>query len=122
MKNILIAEDEEFNQVVLKDMLEIYYPDLTIRTVGNGKEALEVIREGWPDLVLSDIDMPEMNGIELVETVRKEFGNDLPMISITAYALTGDKEKMLLHGFSNYISKPIVMEELEKVLTPYLEN
>lgn len=120
MKKVLIAEDEAFNQIVLQDMLELIYPDLEVRIANNGKEALEVIKEGWPDIVLSDVDMPEMNGIELIEAVRQGLKSDLTMISITAYAITGDKEKLLMHGFDSYISKPIVMEELQEALDPYL--
>ena len=121
MKKVLIAEDEEFNQIVLQDMLELFYPDLEIKVVENGKEALAVIKEGWPDIVLSDVDMPEMNGVELVQTVRNELKSDLPMVSITAYAITGDKENLLMHGYNGYISKPIVMDELQAALDSFFK-
>ena len=121
MKKVLIAEDESFNQLVLQDMLELFYPDLDIRIVDDGAQALEVIKEGWPDIVLSDVDMPAMNGIELVEAVRKELKSSIPMISVTAYAITGDREKLLMHGFDSYLSKPIVMEELQDVLDPFFK-
>jgi len=117
--HILIAEDEDFNQMVLRGMIEILYPNVTMEIVSNGVEALEELKNGTYDLLLSDVDMPLMNGYELVSEVKK-LGLAIPMICVTAFAISGDKEKLLMHGFERYISKPIDMDEMKAVLDPYL--
>lgn len=119
--HILIAEDEEYNQMVIQAMIEMLYPQVRIEMVSDGREAFEKLQGGSFDLVLTDIDMPEMNGYDLLTEVRKK-GLNIPMICVTAFAISGDKEKLLLHGFERYISKPIDMEDLKSVLDPYLEG
>lgn len=119
--HILIAEDEEYNQMVIQAMIEMLYPQVRIEMVSNGREAFEKLQEGSFDLVLTDIDMPVMNGYDFLTEVRKT-GLNIPMICVTAFAISGDKEKLLLHGFERYISKPIDMEDLKSVLDPYLEG
>ena len=119
--HILIAEDEEYNQMVVQAMIEILYPDVSMEIVSNGVEALDRLKNGAYDLLLSDIDMPLMNGCELVSEVKK-IGLSIPMICVTAFAISGDKEKLLMHGFERYISKPIDMDEMKLVLDPYLLN
>lgn len=116
---ILIAEDEEYNQMVVQAMIEILYPDVSVEIVSNGVEALEKLRNGSFDLLLSDVDMPLMNGYELVSEI-KNMGMKIPMICVTAFAISGDKEKLLMHGFENYISKPIDMDVMKSILDPYL--
>ncbi len=117
--HILIAEDEDFNQMVLRGMIEILYPNVTMEIVSNGVEALEKLKSETYDLLLSDVDMPLMNGYELVSEV-KNLGLAIPMICVTAFAISGDKEKLLMHGFERYISKPIDMDDMKAVLDPYL--
>lgn len=117
--HILIAEDEDFNQMVLRGMIEILYPNVTMEIVSNGVEALEKLQNTQYDLLLSDVDMPEMNGYELVSEVKKR-GLTIPMICVTAFAISGDKEKLLMHGFERYISKPIDMDDMKAVLDSYL--
>ncbi|MDD2838002.1 MAG: response regulator [Sulfuricurvum sp.] len=119
--HILIAEDEEYNQMVIQAMIEMLYPQVRIEMVSDGREAFEKLQGGSFDLVLTDIDMPVMNGYDLLTEVRKR-GLNIPMICVTAFAISGDKEKLLLHGFERYISKPIDMEDLKSVLDPYLEG
>jgi CheY-like chemotaxis protein len=117
--HILIAEDEEYNQMVVQAMIEILYPEVTMEMVSNGVEALEKLQSGSFDLLLSDVDMPMINGYELVSEVKK-LGIEIPMICVTAFAISGDKEKLLMHGFERYISKPIDMDDMKAVLDPYL--
>lgn len=116
---ILIAEDEEYNQMVVQTMIELLYPDVEVLMVSNGIEALDRLKTESFDLVLSDVDMPLMNGYELVSET-KALGLNVPMICVTAFAISGDKEKLLMHGFSRYISKPIDMDEMKSILDPYL--
>jgi CheY-like chemotaxis protein len=116
---ILIAEDEEYNQMVVQAMIEILYPEVSMDIVSNGVEALEKLQQGGYDLLLSDVDMPLMNGYDLVSEIKK-LSIELPMVCVTAFAISGDKEKLLMHGFDRYISKPIDMDEMKAVLDPYL--
>lgn len=119
--HILIAEDEEYNQMVLQGMIEILYPDVSIEIVSNGVEALEKLREKPFDLLLSDVDMPLMNGYDLVSEI-KNMDLNIPLVCVTAFAISGDKEKLLMHGFDGYISKPIDMDIMKSVLDPYLAD
>lgn len=116
---ILIAEDEEYNQMVVQAMVEILYPDVIMEIVNNGVEALEKLKNGSFDLLLSDVDMPLMNGYELVSEIKK-MELTLPLISVTAFAISGDREKLLMHGFDDYISKPIDMDAMKIVLDRYI--
>lgn len=118
---ILIAEDEEYNQMVVQAMIELLYPDVHIVMVSNGIEALEQLKSGPFDLLLSDVDMPLMNGYELVNEIKK-LDVKLPMICVTAFAISGDREKLLMHGFERYISKPIDMDEMKATLDEYLSG
>lgn len=116
---VLIAEDEEYNQMVIQAMIEMLYPEVGVVMVSNGLEALEKLKAESFDLVLSDVDMPVMNGYELVSEVKKT-GIATPLLCVTAFAISGDREKLLMHGFERYISKPIDMDELKSVLDDYL--
>lgn len=116
---VLIAEDEEYNQMVVQGMIEMLYPHVEVCVVGNGSEALEKLRDEPFDLLLSDVDMPVMNGYDLLSAMKAE-KIAVPAISVTAFAVSGDKEKLLMHGFDRYISKPIDMEEMKSVLDEFL--
>lgn len=118
---ILIAEDEEFNQMVVEAMIELLYPGARVEMVSNGMEALDILKTQTFDLLLSDVDMPLMNGYELVSEVKK-LGLTIPMVCVTAFAISGDREKLLMHGFDGYISKPIDMEDMKTVLDTYLKG
>lgn len=118
----LLVEDEEFNLMVLEEMIKIEYPDIEIVTANNGQEACEILKENSFNLILSDINMPVMDGYTLIEKIKKEFLLKTPTIAVTAFAIQGDKEKLLMAGFDYYISKPIDMLELHKVLAASLLN
>ncbi len=119
---ILIAEDEECNQMVVQAMIELLYPHVSVEMVENGAEALEKLKKESFDLLLSDIDMPIMNGYALLTEVKETLKLSLPVICVTAFAISGDREKLLLHGFDAYISKPIDMDDIKSVLDAYIPN
>ncbi len=117
---ILLAEDNVSNQKVTLQMLKKlgYRAD----AVANGQEVLESLERQLYDLILMDIKMPVMNGIEAARAIRERWPNNGPkIVAITAYALHGDKEKCLEAGMDDYISKPVLMEELAKVLEKYTD-
>lgn len=116
MKKILVAEDDELNRIVIKEMLTLIMPDIEIEIVENGMDAYEKLKESSFDLILTDIDMLVMNGRELLKKVKRELNLDTPMVSVTAFAVAGDKERLLLEGFDDYISKPIDINRLREVI------
>jgi len=104
---ILLAEDNTANQFVIKNMLK--YAGLQVDIVANGLEAVEAIRNLPYDIVLMDISMPEMDGLTATQEIRKypEPAGKLPIIAITAHALSGDRERFINAGMNDYLSKPI---------------
>ncbi len=117
---LLIVENEDSNRLLLEEMLELMYPDIEITSASNGIEAVKCIDEHAFDLIVTDIDMPEMNGYELFDAVRYEKNLDTPMVCITAYAVKGDRDKLLEHGFNDYLSKPINMNDFEALIEKYI--
>lgn len=113
-KRVLLAEDNQSNQKVISMMLKRlgYKAD----AVTNGKEALMALERRHYDVVLMDVRMPEMDGLEATRLIRKRWPDKTKIIAITAYALRGDKEKCLEAGMDAYISKPVRLEELAEVL------
>ncbi len=104
---ILLAEDNPANQMVIKNILES--SNLQVDIVANGQEAIEAVRHLPYDIVLMDISMPEMDGITATREIRQLPGeiSKLPIIALTAHALSGDKERFLAAGMNDYLSKPI---------------
>lgn len=117
-ESILVVEDDSINKIVMKKMLqEIGYNK--VKTAANGIEALKLIENNKFDIILMDIQMPELDGIETTHIIReneKKSGEHIPIIAITAYALKGDKEKYLCNGMDDYISKPVNINELNEKL------
>jgi len=116
---ILIVEDEPFNITVLEEMIYIFYPDMEIKSAQNGKIGYELLQGESFDLILSDVSMPVMDGYALIDKIKNELELQTPTIAVTAFAIQGDKEKLLLAGFDGYISKPIDIGILEETLEKY---
>ena len=110
---ILMAEDNLVNQKVALSMLKRlgYRADVA----NNGVEVLRALQEKPYDVVLMDVQMPEMDGLEATRRIRGS-GKDTRIIAMTAHALEGDREECLQAGMNEYISKPIQIEELRKAL------
>jgi signal transduction histidine kinase/CheY-like chemotaxis protein len=109
---ILLAEDNAFNQKVATRMLETAGHSVTV--VKNGLEAVEAYSKHHFDLVFMDVQMPVMDGVEATRLIREQqtAGGRVPIIAMTAHAMTGDREKYLSAGMDDYVSKPISREEL----------
>lgn len=117
LKTILIAEDDDLNYLFFEHILKSR-ADRLIRAV-TGKEAVEIYRNDRSiDLILMDIQMPEMNGYEATEQIRK-FDQEVIIIAQTAYAMTGDKEKALRVGCNEHITKPVSKSQLFMLLEAY---
>lgn len=119
-RKILVAEDYIVNQEVIQDILELM--DLEVEIAENGKEAIDKHLEKHYDLILMDIQMPELDGFEATKKIRKIEGDSghTTIIALTANALAGDREKCLQAGMDDYLSKPIEAKKLEEILLKYL--
>jgi len=117
---VLIVDDMDMNLYVAKGMLSPY--GLQIDTATSGPEAIEKIKRNEYDLVFMDHMMPKMDGMETTQEVRKLGGvyEKLPIVALTANAVAGMKEMFLSSGFNGFISKPIVMRELDKIIREWL--
>jgi CheY-like chemotaxis protein len=108
MPTLAVVEDNADNRLLLQAILGDQFD---IVEYDNGTDALSGFHRSRPDLVLLDISLPDMDGTEILMRVRKDSGlRDLPIIALTAHAMTGDREKYLAAGFDDYITKPIVDE------------
>ena len=114
---VLLAEDHPINQKVATRMLEDRGHEVTV--VDNGRLALEALESGAFDLVLMDVQMPEMGGFEALEGIRtgeRSRGGHLPIVALTAHAMAGDRERCLEAGFDDYLAKPIHATALAEAL------
>ncbi|HEX9809530.1 MAG TPA: response regulator [Alphaproteobacteria bacterium] len=118
-KTVLIVEDNELNMKLFHDLLEAH-GFATIQT-RNGMEAVGLAREHRPDLILLDIQLPEISGLEVTRELKKDEDlKSIPVIAVTAFAMKGDEEKIREGGCEAYIAKPIsvttFMQTIQKVL------
>jgi CheY-like chemotaxis protein len=111
---ILVVEDDPDSRRTARALLEDHYRVLEAQ---DGRAGLERARAGHPDLIMMDIDMPIMDGVQALEAIRRDEAlRSIPVIAVTASAMTGDREAILAHGFDGYISKPIDNEVLATTL------
>jgi len=114
---ILLAEDSVLNQKLAVALLERQGHTVTI--ANNGLQAVDAVQAGSYDLILMDVSMPEMDGLEATEEIRKrqrDSGVRTPIIAMTAHALVGDREQCLAAGMDAYVAKPIRPQELYRTL------
>ncbi|MCD4790192.1 MAG: response regulator [Bacteroidales bacterium] len=117
-KTILIAEDVEDNFLLIESILS--NTQVQILWAKDGKEAIDICKENKNiDLILMDIRMPVINGYEATKQI-KQFNNDLPIIALTAYAIDGDSARAFEYGCDDYITKPVIKEELLSLINDYL--
>ena len=124
---VLLAEDNEFNQMIAQDDLSYYIEDVKIDVVENGVLALEKLENGNYDLILMDVQMPEMNGFEATQKIRTNeelIGNEkrIPIIAMTASLLKSEVNNCYNVGMDNYIPKPYKAEELIGVIYEELKG
>ena len=120
-KTVLIVEDNELNMKLFHDLLEAHGYD-TLQT-RDGIEALELARAYRPDLVLMDIQLPEISGLEVTKWIKEDENlSSIPIIAVTAFAMKGDEEKILSGGCEAYIAKPISVTAFLETIKRYLED
>ena len=105
-KTVLIVEDNDLNMKLFKDLLEAHGFE-TLQTK-DGKQALKMAKEHRPDLIIMDIQLPEVSGLEVTSWIKNDDDiKHIPVIAVTAFAMKGDEEKMREGGCEAYIAKPI---------------
>jgi two-component system cell cycle response regulator DivK len=120
MKSIYIVEDNEKNMKLFRAILKLI-PNIEIFEETQGNLGLELIKTGNPNLIILDIQLPILNGIEICEELRRidKFIN-IPIIAVTSFAMKGDKERILKAGFNEYVSKPIKVKEFRNLIEKYI--
>lgn len=119
---ILIAEDNEVNMYLTKTLIEQLAPNSQIVEARDGVEAVDMFFEYFPDFVLMDIQMPNMNGLEATKQIRmKEMGRSTPIVALTAGSMSCERERCLQAGMDDFVPKPIVRKDLEDILNKWLK-
>lgn len=118
---VLIVEDNEKNLKLFRLIINsLGYETLTAR---DGEEGVRAAKEAMPDLILMDIQMPVMDGVSAVDLLKAdETTRGIPVIALTSYAMKGDRERFLEHGFADYLAKPVSKDDLIKAVKNVLEK
>ena len=105
-KTVLIVEDNELNMKLFRDLLEAH--GYQTSGTSNGYEALDLVRKMRPDLILMDIQLPEVSGLQVTKWIKQDnMLKHIPVVAVTAFAMKGDEEKIREGGCEAYLAKPI---------------
>ncbi len=119
-KTILIVEDNELNMKLFNDLLQAHGYD-TVQTT-DGRDAVGLVREHMPDLILMDIQLPEISGLEVTKILKADDElKHIPVIAVTAFAMKGDEEKIREGGCESYIAKPISVPIFLETISQFLD-
>jgi CheY-like chemotaxis protein len=120
-KNVMVVEDNEKNRKLMRVILKA--KGYTVTEASTGEEALNILKNQKPDIILMDIQLPGIDGITLAKQIKgNTITKDIPIIAVTAYAMKGDKQKILECGCDDYVSKPINTQELPLVIEKYIKK
>lgn len=119
-KTVLVVDDNKINIKIAEKLLS-HYDFLVIDSALSGKEAIEKVRKNNYDLVFMDIMMPEMDGVETLHKLR-DLGYEKPVVTLTADAVEGSREKYLSEGFSEYLSKPVSTKDMDYIINKYIKK
>ena len=118
---VFLVEDNKINMLLAKTLITQILPNVSIFEFENGKEVVKKASELKPDLILMDIQMPEMNGYEATAEIRKIANlEQTPIIALTAGTIVGEKEKCIEAGMNDYITKPIDRENLKNIISNWI--
>lgn len=120
-KKVLIVEDNELNMKLFHDLLEAHNIE-TIQT-RDGRLAFDIAKENRPDLIIMDIQLPEVSGLDITKRIKEDPElRSIPVIAVTAFAMKGDEQKIREGGCEDYISKPISVTTFLEVVKMYLNQ
>jgi two-component system cell cycle response regulator DivK len=118
-KKVLIVEDNELNMKLFRDLLEAHGFE-TVQT-REGLKALDMAREHKPDLILMDIQLPEVSGLDVTKWIKNDASlSSIPVLAVTAFAMKGDEERILEGGCEGYLSKPITVTTFIETVRKFL--
>ncbi|MBK1697537.1 response regulator [Rhodovibrio salinarum] len=118
-KTVLVVEDNELNMKLFHDLLEAH--GYGILQTKDGMEALQIARDHKPDLILMDIQLPEVSGLEVTKWIKEDDNlKSIPVIAVTAFAMKGDEEKIREGGCEAYIAKPISVANFLQTVQRFL--
>ncbi len=118
---ILIIEDNPKNLKLIRDVLQ--FQGYTTIEAGTGEAGVELTRAQQPALILMDVQLPGMDGREAMKVLKADASTlHIPIIALTSFAMTGDRERLLAEGFDGYMSKPIAIKEVPKMVESYLSG
>jgi two-component system cell cycle response regulator DivK len=121
MATILVVEDNPMNMELTVDLLESY--GFEVMQAEDGSQALDVVSKNTFDLILLDMQLPKMDGLEVLEKIKEnENTKDIPVVALTAHAMRGDDKKFIDAGCAGYISKPIDIHDFKETITNYVNN
>jgi len=115
--HLLVVDDNAMNRDLMKHLLKSR--GLSFSIVSNGREAIDQLRHNKYDMVLMDIQMPEMDGYTATREIRETLGLDIPVIAMTAHAMAGERERCLSCGMNEYLSKPVREQELFRMIASF---
>lgn len=115
-KKVLIVEDNELNMKLFEDLLGAHGYD-TVKT-RDGRQVMDIARAEKPDLIIMDIQLPEVSGLEVTQWELRA----IPVVAVTAFAMKGDEEKIRQGGCEDYVSKPISITDFMQVVQKHLEK
>ncbi|MBN3518810.1 PAS domain S-box protein [Algoriphagus lutimaris] len=118
---VLVAEDNMVNMMLAETIIKRSFPNAILIKTKNGKEALDYCKEEFPDIILMDVQMPEMNGYEATRRIRNlKNGDRIPIVALTAGNVKGEREKCLEAGMNDFVVKPVVEETLNNIFQKWL--
>ena len=120
-KTILIVEDNELNMKLFNDLLQAH--GYTTLQVKDGRAVVEITRQNRPDLILMDIQLPEISGLEITKMLKADDDlRSIPVVAVTAFAMKGDEQKIRNGGCDGYIAKPISVASFLQTVSRFLEQ
>ena len=121
MKTVLIVEDNELNMKLFHDLLEAR--GYNILQTRDGMEALKLARQHRPDLILMDIQLPEVSGLEVTKWIKEDDElKSIPVVAVTAFAMKGDEERIREGGCEAYLSKPISVAKFLETVRHFVKD
>jgi two-component system, cell cycle response regulator DivK len=118
---ILVVEDNERNLKLVRDVLQ--YAGYDVIAASSGEQGVELARERMPDLVLMDLQLPEMDGAEALRALRSDpLTRAIPVVAVTAFAMKDDRKRALDAGFDSYLEKPISVRALPEQVRGFLDR
>ena len=116
---ILVVEDNPKNMKLVRDVLE--FSGYEVIEATSGEDGVRLAEEALPDLILMDLQLPGIDGTEAMRTIKQTpMGSSIPIVALTAFAMSEDRERALRNGFDGYLSKPISVSDLPRQLNEFL--